>query len=311
MKPIAVIFSAVQFLNEANKSWELVVEKLSGWLDSAITMLPNFVIAILILILFRILAQIVRKVGMKTFPSFMENEAVIRLIVSLIYFLIIAIGLFVALSVLKLDKAVTSLLAGLGVVGLALGFAFQTAASNLLSGVIMAVNSPINVGDIIEVDGYQGAVKEIGLRTTVLSTPQGQNIVIPNSHVLQNNYTHYTVNGVRRIDLAVGISYGDDLEKVEKITIKAIEQLPYLLKDQKVELFYTGFGDSSINFVVVYWIEFKQIGQFFKAQSDGIKAVKKAYDANDITIPFPIRTLDFGIKGGEKLSEVFPANNTN
>lgn len=289
---------------EITDASKIVVEKLQGWLNAAIIMLPNFVIAILVMIIFYLVARLVKKLLNQVLYRFVKNESVVTLIQSITSFLVIIIGLMVALGVLKLDKTVTSVLAGVGVVGLALGFAFQDAAANLISGIIMAVQSPINVGDIIKSQDTFGRVKEIGLRATTIYNLRGQDVVIPNRLILQNVYTHYTINGNRRIDLTCGISYGDDLDKVEQISIQAIQQIPYLLPQKQVEFFYEEFGDSSINFVIRYWVQFKKQPDYLQAQSDGIKNLKKAFDANGITIPFPIRTLDFGIKGGEKLSQV-------
>lgn len=280
----------------------IVVQKLQGWLEGFIVMLPNMVIAILVVIAAYLISRMVVKVMSKILHRFVQNESVVKLMLSITSFIIVIIGLMIALGVLKLDKTVTSVLAGVGVIGLALGFAFQDAAANLISGIIMAVQSPINVGDIIESNGAFGTVKEIGLRATTIYDPKGQDVVIPNRLIFQNLYTHYTINNARRIDLACGVSYGDDLEKVEQVTLEAIKKIPYLMPNKKVELFYQEFGDSSINFVVRYWVRYGAQPDFLQAQSDGIKNIKKAYDANDITIPFPIRTLDFGIKGGEKLS---------
>ncbi|MBL6445839.1 mechanosensitive ion channel [Fulvivirga sp. 29W222] len=294
--------------NEITNASEIVLDKLKGWLEALIVMLPNLVIAILVVIVAYIISKIVSNILSRVLHRLMQNESVITLIRSITSFIIVIVGLMIALGVLNLDKTVTSVLAGVGVIGLALGFAFQDAASNLISGVIMAVQSPINVGDIIKSNDIFGTVKEIGLRATIIYDPQGQDVVIPNRLIFQNLYTHYTINGNRRIDLECGISYGDDLDKVEEISINAIKKIPYLQSGRKVEFFYQGFGDSSINFVIRYWVNFKRQPDFLQAQSDGIKNLKKAYDQNGITIPFPIRTLDFGIKGGEKLSEVLKKN---
>lgn len=293
-------------IDQISQASEIVLEKIENWYETAVAMLPNFVIAVFVLILFYLLSRGIKKVLAKVLGRFMDNKSIIKLILSLSGFVIMLVGLMVALSVLKLEKTVTSVLAGVGVVGLALGFAFQDAAANFISGVVMAIRSPINIGDIIDSNGYFGTVKKIGLRATTFSVPQGQDVIIPNRLIFQNPYTHYTVNGERRIDLGVGISYGDNLDKVEKVTLKAIKELPFLQKGKDVQFFYTEFGDSSINFVVRYWIDYKKQPDYLTAQSEGIKTIKRTFDENDITIPFPIRTLDFGIKGGEKLNEVYP-----
>ncbi len=167
------------------------------------------------------------------------------------------------------------------------------------------MKSPVNEGDIIEYEDYYGVVKNIDLRATTITSMQGQDVVIPNRLIVEQTYVHYTSNKTRRIDLSIGISYGDDLEKAEKITLAAIRSIDYLLPSKDVDLFYEEFGDSSINFVVRYWIAFNKETDYLKALSDGIKKIKKAYDENDITITFPIRTLDFGMKGGKTLSDMW------
>ncbi|WP_246205972.1 mechanosensitive ion channel family protein [Fulvivirga aurantia] len=279
-------------LSQIEDASNIVLEKLNGWLETIIAMLPNFVIAIVVLIVFYILSRIIRAVLGKILHRFTTNESAVKLILTFTSIIIILIGLMVALGVLKLDKTVTSVLAGIGVVGLALGFAFQDAAANLISGVIMAMKSPINVGDILESNDIFGRVTRIGLRSTTIYDPSGQDVVLPNRLIFQNLYRHYTINAKRRVDLKCGISYGDDLKKVKEITTGAIKKIPYLLEGTEVEFFFEEFGSSSINFVVRYWVKYHKQPDFLQAQSDGIMNIKAAFDQNGITIPFPIRTLD-------------------
>lgn len=286
-------------IHDASK---IVLEKLSSWLHSAISMLPNFVIAILVIVLFIIISKIISSLMNKTLPRVVRNSSVLNLLTNVTSIAIILIGLFVALGVMNLDKTVTSLLAGVGLLGLAVGFAFQDAIANFISGIFMAVKSPINIGDVIKYEDHYGVISHIGLRATTVEIPEGYEVVIPNRLIFQNPYNHYTIHKERRVDLHCGISYGEDLQKVEDLVTKAIRTISYLKDDRIVEFYYEEFCDSSINFVVRYWIAFEKPSEYFKARHDGIKLIKKTFNENDITIPFPIRTLDFGIKGGEKLS---------
>jgi small conductance mechanosensitive channel len=286
---------------EVTKASELVISKFEQWGEQAISMLPNALIAILVVLIFYVLSRLVKKVLDKLLHQIMHNESALKLVLQLSTAMVMLFGLIVALNVLQLEKTVTSVLAGLGVLGLVLGIAFQDAAANFISGVAMAIKSPINIGDIVESNDIFGTVKHIGLRATTIYDPQGQDVIIPNRLIYQRPYKHYTINAMRRIDLEVGISYGDDLDKVETLSTQAIEAIPYLKAGKKVEFFYTEFGDSSINFVVRYWVDYYRQPDYLKAVSDGIKNLKKAYNENDITIPFPIRTMDFSIKGGQKL----------
>lgn len=116
-----------------------------------------------------------------------------------------------ALIVLGLSKTVTTLLAGVGILGLALGFAFQDIAENFIAGVLMAFRRPIYIGDLIESNDFVGTVEEINLRTTVIRTADGKHVLIPNSEVLQNSIVNFSRSSELRVDLACGVSYGDDL----------------------------------------------------------------------------------------------------
>ncbi|SNS84570.1 Mechanosensitive ion channel [Ekhidna lutea] len=286
------------------KAVEILTDKLQGWLESLTAMLPNFVVAIVVLVLFFFLARGVRLLSDRVFKKFYDNPAIRNLFSTTVYITVIAIGLMVALNVLHLKQTVTSLLAGAGIIGLALGFAFQDISANFISGVLIAIRKPIQPGDIIKVDDFMGTVEEINLRVTIIKTFQGLHVIIPNRKIFQNALTNYTKTNERRIDLECGVSYGDDLEKAKELAVEAVESQSFIMDNSEVKLFYTGFGDSSINYVLQFWIKYPDQPGFLEARSQAIMAVKKAYDENDITIPFPIRTLDFGIKGGETLSDM-------
>ncbi len=291
-------------MDSINNAYNLITEKIAGWVNTFISMLPNFVVAVLVVIVFYFIARLLVALFSNTIFRVSGNVAVNRLIVSLTRITIITVGLFVALGILELDKTVTSLLAGVGIMGLAIGFAFKDAIANFLSGIYIILKSTVNVGNIVKFDDHYGTVVEIGLRAIKMRTFQGQEVVIPNRLIFEDVYIHYTIYGERRIDLNVGISYGEDLQYVEDVTLAAIKSIDYLKKDKPVDLFYQEFGDSSINFIIRYWVEFKKQTDYLQALHDGIKKIKAAYDENNITIPFPIRTLDFGIKGGKTLDEV-------
>lgn len=285
-------------------AWELMTNKLDGWLETLVLMLPNLILAVLILVLFWLLARAVKSGVRHTLERTGVAITIRYLITTAVSVSIVMTGLFVALGALGLDKTLTSLLAGVGILGLALGFAFQSIASNFIAGILISVRQPFSVGQIIETHEYFGTVREINLRSTVLEVPQGQIVRIPNREVFENPIVNYSTLGRRRIDLGVGISYGDDLEKAKSLAVEAVEGIEGRIEGWPVELFYQEFGASSINFVVRFWIPFHQQSEFVEAQSEAIQAIKRAFDENDITIPFPIRTLDFGIVGGERLSDV-------
>ncbi|GAB5536126.1 MAG: hypothetical protein Rubg2KO_23750 [Rubricoccaceae bacterium] len=285
-----------------------LVTKLQGWGEHAILLLPNFVLAILIVVAFAFLARLARRVveGLihRLTTHAPQARNVVNLLGTLAYIVVLAAGTFIALGLLQLDNVVTTLLAGAGVVGLALGFAFQDIASNFISGVLMAVNPIFLVGEIVETNGYMGTVREITLRTTVLDTFDGRKVVLPNAKVFGEALINFSARGERRVDLACGVGYGDDLAKAQGVAVDAVKSLDLLKKGRPVQLYYTEFGDSSINFTVRFWVDFKKQIDYLEAQSEAIKAVKSAFDSNGVTIPFPIRTLDFDPNGGVQLSKM-------
>lgn len=282
----------------------LVTGKVEEWITGFIAMLPNLIVAIIIVILFYVLARLARNGASNLFKRFSANLAVNSLFANIIFIALLATGLFVALGVLNLDKTVTTLLAGIGIVGLALGFAFQDIAANFISGILIAFQQPFRVGDIIENNDHIGTVTDISLRITTINTFQGLEVLIPNKNLFQDVVINYTRTNERRVDLDVGVSYGDDLAKVKQVTLDAVSKLDSIDKNREVTLFFKEFGDSSINFSVRFWAKTPRQPDYLAALSDAVMAIQVAYDQNDIMIPFPIRTLDFGIKGGEKLSEM-------
>jgi len=279
-------------------------EKLLGWIDAVVLNLPNFLLAILIVIVGWVLAKYAYKLLHKLVRKAGGNRNVSDLLSSIGRVIVIGIFLFIALSVMGLSSAVASLLAGAGIAGLAVGFALQDPLANLFSGVMMSVKELYRKGDLVKTNDYFGTIDKISLRSTVIQTLDGQEVVIPNKEVLQNPLTNFTVNQSRRVDLPIGISYGDDLNKAAKIAVKAVEDNVKCMDGKAVEVFWTEFGDSSINGVMRFWQSTTSQKDYLSGRSQAIVAIKAAFDREDIMIPFPIRTLDFGIRGGEGLSQM-------
>lgn len=284
-----------------NEAVQQLTDKLQDWFTEGVRLLPNLVVAALVMAAFLLLSRSVRVVLNRLLSRLDGNTAATRLIVRASGFGVQLVGVFIVLSVLHLDKAVTSLLTGAGVLGVVLGFAFQEISTNFLSGVIIAFEKPYRVGDIVEAQGFVGTVEEIGLRATSMKTYDGLDVVVPNKYFLTEPLINLTLTNDRRFSLEVGVSYGDDLGKVKRVLEEVLASQPELLPDRPREVFATGFGDSSITFLVRAWVEFPGDVSYFRVPDAVVREIKAAFDREGITIPFPIRTLDFGIKGGEPL----------
>lgn len=282
--------------------------KLDGWIDGLITMLPNLVVALVLLVVSFGVAKLGRFVTCQILRRLRVSESATNLVGRVVQIGVVIVGLAIALSVLELDKAVTSLLAGVGIVGLALGFAFQDLASNFISGIALSLRSryPFRIGDLVETNEVLGIAERVYLRNTIIRTLDGHAVVIPNRKIFENKLLNYSGDPYRRVDIPCGISYGEDLREVKRIVTEAITSIDGRIEERSVDFFWTGYGDSSIDFEVRFWIPFYKQTDFLAARSEAVMRIKEAFNDNGITIPFPIRTLDFGIKGGEKLDEMFP-----
>ena len=301
-------------LEQFQQSFDNLVNKLSGWLDNIILTLPNLVLAALFLVASLFFARRLNNMTKKLLNKTSINKTVGGLISNLVVALFVLIALFIILNILNLSDAVTALLGTAGVAGLAVGLALQDPLVNLFSGVLMSVRDYYKVGDLVETNGFFGKIQRINLRSTVISTPDGQEVVIPNKDVLESPLKNFSHTRRRRIDIPCGVSYEDDLEKVKEVAVEAIQNSGLNINEtQPIEIFFTEFGDSSINFTLRFW---KNVGEqidYLAARDAAIIALKKSFDQHGISIPFPIRTLDISGLPTEHLanSSVLAKNSTN
>ena len=289
---------SIPSITEAEK---LIEEKLGGWFDVVISHIPNFIVAVIIAIIFSFIARLAGKGMKKVLRRSLDSTQIADLMASIFKVIVLSVWVFIALDFMGLKSTVTSLLAGAGIVGLAIGFAFQDMTENLIAGIAMGIRKPFKAGDVIETDNVFGSVHSINLRNTLIESFYGQLILVPNKILFRNVLRNYSTLGVRRIEVPVGISYADDIEKASEVIVEKINQFDFVIRKNETAVYAEGFCDSSINLLVLFWIKYPGEPDFMTVRHKGVVAVKQALDAADISIPFPIRTLDFGIKGGEKL----------
>ena len=268
--------------------------KLDGWLDAIILKLPNIILAILTMVLFYFIARGVRKLLKKYLLKHIGQVSIQDIIAKTVFVIIVLIGFFVALGVMDLDKVLTSILAGAGVLGLAIGLALQGTLSNTVGGFMLSFMPSIRINDSIKNGDASGVVQEITLRNIIIKTPQNNITVIPNSSFVEGPFTNYSLEERGRIFVNCGVGYESNLQNVEDLTVKTISDNFEQKNGEEVEFYFTEFGDSSINFMVRFWTDMTSFKQEHAARHKAVKLIKKAFDGNDINIPFPIRTLDFG-----------------
>jgi small conductance mechanosensitive channel len=201
----------------------------------------------------------------------------------------IALLVFVVIAAItNLGVPTTNFAVVVGAAGLAIGFALQGSLANFAAGVMLILFKPFKVGDFVELGGKTGTVKEIQIFNTILNSPDNVRVIVPNSQVTGNNVLNYTVNGTRRIDIVVGVSYGDDLKKTQQVIEGVLAEDGRILKDPTATVAVCELGDSSVNFVVRPWVK---ATDYWDVRFDTIRKVKLALDKNGITIPFPQRDI--------------------
>jgi len=178
----------------------------------------------------------------------------------------------------------------IGALGVGIGFGLQALVNNLISGLIIAFEKPVNLDDIIEIGTQTGTMKSIGIRSSVVTTWDGADIIIPNGDLLSKNLTNWTMgSSKRRYEIPVSVAYGTDLKFARSILREILEDHPLILKLPEPMIWATRFNDSSIDFVIKYWVPHFNYGNDVK--SDLIIAIDEKFKANNIVIPFPQRDI--------------------
>jgi small conductance mechanosensitive channel len=253
----------------------------------AVDFLPNLLVALLILVGSLYLSRLLSGLLCKALNKKGTDQEITRLICQVTRWSILVVGIITAL---QRFFDVTAFLAGLGILGFTIGFAMQNIMQNFVAGVILLFQQPFKVGELINVDKFDGTVQAINLRTTELRTRAGLIVLIPNSDMLSNTITNYTRSKLRRIDLPVGIGYDSDPRKARQVVIQAIRSIPEVLDDPAPEVLFHNFGESSIDLTAYFWVDTDKIN-FFDATDRAFINIKAALEENAIEIPFPIRTL--------------------
>lgn len=282
---------------EVKDSVTLVYDKVDSWFDGFMAMLPNLVVAIVVIVLFFIIAKFLGRLTNKVLAKHVSQKSVRNLITKLVTLVVVIAGIFIALSILDLDKALETIIAGAGVSGLVIGLAMQGTLSNSVSGIHLSFRKMVRIGDWIQTNGYEGEVVAIDLNKFILREADNNTVIIPNKMILENPMKNFGLTSTMRVIISCGVGYESDLEHVKQVAKQAIADcFDQIESTDQVEFYYMEFGDSSINFLLRFYYDVENGLQKLVTTSTAIMALKKAFDKEGINIPFPIRTLQFDNK---------------
>lgn len=245
---------------------------------------PKLIAALLVLLAAWIIFRIVRKIFRAALKRVDFQPALIDLLVDkILRYTVYIIAIIMSLDQLGVD--VTTALAGVGVMGIAVGFAAQDAVSNVIAGILIFWDKPFQVGDWIETEEEYGQVTDITLRTTRIRTPRNTYVVIPNKRIIDEVLENFTKHGNLRIDVPIGIAYSESIEQAREVLLKAVSEMDVVLSEPKTGVVVDELGGSSVNLKIRAWIDNADDARstYFKIS----EIAKVALDDAGIEIPFP------------------------
>jgi len=210
------------------------------------------------------------------------DEVLVRFLGTMLYGLLLIAVVLAAISSLEVN--ITSLLAIVGAAGLAVGLALKDSLSNFAAGIMLVIFRPFRLGDFVTAGGNSGVVDEIGMFNTVMHTPDNQRIFVPNSAIINGTIVNANALSTRRIDLVIGISYGDDIGKAKSIISTVLARDGRILTEPEPTVGVLALADSSVNLYVRPWVS---TADYWTVRAEVLEKVKTALDEAGITIPFP------------------------
>jgi small conductance mechanosensitive channel len=258
----------------------------TGLLDMAKSTGVDFglkaLVAIVIFYVGRIVARILQKGLRKMLQSQNVDRILETFVCNLAYWTIMIFVIIAAIN--QVGVQTTSLIAVMGAAGLAVGLAMQGSLSNFASGVLIVLFRPYRVGDFVEAAGIAGSVEQVQILTTVLKTGDNKQIIVPNSQIMGSIITNYSANATRRVDMTIGVSYEDDLDKVRKTLQEIVSADDRVLDEPACTIAVSALADSSVNFVVRPWVN---TADYWAVMFDLTETIKKRFDQEGISFPFP------------------------
>ena len=265
-------------------------DNVDGLMENMMTLISTWGLrvigAIALLIIGRVVAGAVRRGTRRMMKKADADPTLIPFVSSMVYYLVIAFVLIAVLGIFGIPTA--SFVAVLGAAGLAVGLALQGTLSNFAAGVMLLVFRPFKVGDLVEVGGQLGVIQAIGIFTTTMNSLDNKRVIQPNSQVFSGTIINYNGNDTRRVDMVMGIDYGDDIGVAMETIDRIVRAHPKVLAEPEVQIAVSNLGDSSVDLVVRPWCV---PGDYWTVYFDLTRQMKEGLEAAGCSIPFPQRDV--------------------
>lgn len=246
----------------------------------------NLLAAIVIFYVGRAIARMLTKGVRRIMESQSVDPILVSFVGSLVQWGLMAFVIIAAIT--KLGVQTASLVALIGAAGLAVGLALQGSLANFAAGVLIVLFRPYRVGDWVEAAGVAGAVLQVQVLTTILQTADNKQIIIPNGQIMSSIITNYNANNTRRVDMVIGVSYGEDIDKVRTTIRDVVAADSRVLQAPECQVAVSELGDTRVNFVVRPWVS---SADYWDVMFDLTEAIKKRFDKDGISIPYRQREV--------------------
>ena len=273
-------------------TYQSIIDSANEIVVGFVERIPYFIASIIVILIFWFLSIVFKKVVYKLLGSRSRHQNLVKVFQRVGGALIIFIGFMIAMVIAVPGFTPAKLIGALGIGSVAIGFAFKDIFQNLLSGILLLISEPFRIGDQIVSGDYEGTVEDIKIRATTIKTYDGRQVVIPNSDLYTSALTVNTAYKQRRLQVAVGIGYEDDIEAAKAEILQALDKVESVSKKAQPSVIATGFGDSTIDLMVRWFIEDGTQANKVTSIHQVIVEIKSALDAAGVNIPFPIRTID-------------------
>ncbi len=265
-------------------------QNIDGLMENLMTLISTWGLrvigAIALLIVGRMVAGAVRRGMRRMMKRADADPTLIPFASSMVYYLVIAFVLIAVLGIFGIPTA--SFVAVLGAAGLAVGLALQGTLSNFAAGVMLLVFRPFKVGDLVEVGGQLGVIQAIGIFTTTMNSLDNKRVIQPNSQVFSGTIVNYNGNDTRRVDMVMGIDYGDDIGVAMETIDRIVKAHPKVLTEPEVQIAVSNLGDSSVDLVVRPWCV---PADYWTVYFDLTRQMKEGLETAGCSIPFPQRDV--------------------
>lgn len=263
---------------------DTAIQQIDSWVDGAVRLIPNMCVALVVLLFFFVLGALLRTVIRRHLRR-RERDNLGEVLGSLIKWATILFGALLAATIIMPTLRPGDLVAGLGVGSVAIGFAFKDILQNWLAGLLILIRQPFEVGDQIEVKGFEGTVCRIETRATLIDTYDGQRTVIPNSDIYTNAIVVKTAHQSRRSEYDVGIGYGDTIGTACDVIREAVGRVGGVLKDPAPEALPWDLAASWVTIRARWWTRCEQT-DVTHTRAEVVQSIKEALDAANIDMPF-------------------------